>query len=50
MRLQENVRQAYYPPVPTGFTKHMRTSLPWQIWRFFVINFKIFKLLAKSHN
>jgi len=46
---KEPYQQAYYAPMPTGFTRHMRTSLPWQLWRFLVINFKIFRLLAKSH-
>jgi hypothetical protein len=46
---KEPYQQAYYPPVPTGFTKYARTSLIWQIFRFFVINAKILKLMAKSH-
>ena len=34
---------------PTGFTRFMRTCLIWQAYRFFVINFKMLKLIAKSH-
>ena len=45
---KEPYQQAYYPPVPTGFTCYMRSFLPWQFVRFWVINFKIFKLLMKS--
>jgi len=45
---REPYQQAYYPPVPTGLTKYMRTSFIWQFFRFFIINFKIFKLLAKA--
>jgi len=41
-------QQAYYPPVPTGFTRFMRTFVPWQFVRFLVINFRIFKLLMKT--
>lgn len=47
---KEPYQQAYYPPVPTGFTKYMRTSFLWQLWRFLVINFKMLRLLMKSHN
>jgi hypothetical protein len=47
---REPYQQAYYPPVPTGFTRYMRTSLIWQLWRFIVINWKMLKLLANSHH
>jgi hypothetical protein len=47
---KEPYQQAYYPPVPTGFTRSMRSFLPWQFIRFWVINFKIFKLLMKSNH
>ena len=47
---REPYQQAYYPPIPTGFTRFMRTSLIWQFYRFLVINIKILKLLAKSHH
>lgn len=48
---KEPYKQSYYPPVPTGFTKYMRNSLPWQFIRFWIINYKIFKLLVRSsHN
>jgi hypothetical protein len=47
---KEPYQQAYYPPVPTAFIRRMRTSLPWQFIRFWVINFKILKLLLKSHH
>ncbi len=45
---KEPYMQAYYPPKPTWFTRHMRTNLIWQHMRFWIINFKIFKLLLKS--
>ncbi len=47
---KEPYQQAYYPPVPTGFTSYMRTSLVWQLWRFIVINLKMFKLMLGSHH
>jgi hypothetical protein len=46
---REPYQQAYYPPVPTRFTRYFRTSIIWQFVRFWIINFKIFRLLAKSH-
>ncbi|MEE9322477.1 MAG: hypothetical protein V3U76_18695 [Granulosicoccus sp.] len=47
---KEPYQQAYYPPVPTGFTKYMRTSIVYQLYRFLVINYKMIKLMVKSHN
>jgi len=47
---REPYQQAYYPPVPTGFTRHMRANPIWQLWRFIVINWKMLKLLANSHH
>ena len=39
--------QTYYPPVPTEFTKKMRTNLLWQLFRFAVINVKILRMVRK---
>jgi hypothetical protein len=47
---REPYQQAYYPPVPTGYIRWVRTSLVWQFIRFWVINFKILRLLLKSHH
>ena len=41
--------QNYYPPVPSGFTKMMRTFFIWQIYRFVVINIKMIIIILKSH-
>ncbi len=46
---REPYQQAYYPPVPTRFTRYMRTSLVWQLIRFIIINVKILKLMMKAH-
>jgi len=46
---KEPYQQHYYPPVPTGFTKYARTSIVWQLYRFAVINYKMLKLMSKSH-
>lgn len=47
---KEPYQQAYYPPTPTGMTRFMRTCFIWQLYRFAVINLKMFKLMAKSHH
>lgn len=47
---KEPYQQAYYPPKPTAFTCGMRTSVVWQCWRFVIINIKMLKLLARSHD
>ena len=47
---KEPYQQAYYPPVPTGFTKYCRCSIIWQFYRFLVINYKMLKLMSKSHH
>mgnify|MGYP006295767319 CR=1 FL=1 len=46
---KEPYQQAYYPPVPTGLTRHMRSNVFWQALRFVVINLKMLKLMRKSH-
>ncbi|TVQ87896.1 MAG: hypothetical protein EA400_10350 [Chromatiaceae bacterium] len=47
---REPYQQAYYPPVPTAFTRHMRVNPLWQAVRLFVINLKIFRLMTRSHH
>lgn len=39
--------QESYPPIPTGFTKYLRRSIPWQLVRFVVIGWRIVKLMVK---
>jgi hypothetical protein len=46
---REPYQPAYYPPVPTGLTRYMRTSLIWQSVRFLVITVKMLKLIVKGH-
>jgi hypothetical protein len=46
---KEPYQQAYYPPTPTSITKYMRNNILWQLVRFAVINFKMLKLMRKSH-
>ena len=35
---------------PMGLVKFMRTCILWQIWRFFVLNFKIMKIIVGGHS
>lgn len=41
-------QQAFYSPIPTPFVTYLRTSLPWQLLRFVVLNIKILKVLVRS--
>ncbi len=45
---REPYHPGYYPPVPTRFTCLMRIFIPWQLIRFFIINFKILKLMIRA--
>jgi len=47
---REPYGQTYYPPTPTGFTRYMRNSLPWQFIRFIVINVKMLRLMMNSQH
>jgi hypothetical protein len=44
-RLQES----YFAAKPTRATRFMRTFIPWQIWRFAVINFRMARIIFRSH-
>lgn len=35
--------------LPTGFTRRLRTFLPWQLVRFMIINLKMFRIIWRSH-
>jgi hypothetical protein len=39
-----------YATVPTGWTRRMRRCIPLQLWRFVVINFKILRMIMRSHH
>lgn len=45
---KEPYQQAYYPPMPTRWTRFMRTNVLWQAVRFVVINLKMLRLMRKS--
>ncbi|MDD2942430.1 MAG: hypothetical protein PHC51_05615 [bacterium] len=35
---------------PTGSTLFWRTFLPWQFWRFCVINLRMLVMISRSHS
>lgn len=35
---------------PTGFTRWWRVFLPWQLWRFVVLNLKMVEIIIKGHH
>jgi len=39
-----------YTPVPSPFTKFMRTCVIWQFFKFIYINIKMTVLILKSHH
>jgi len=41
--------KALYVTRPTRLTLFMRTFLPFQIWRFVVINLKMIGIIRRSH-
>jgi hypothetical protein len=42
--------QSSYATRPTRSTLFMRTFLPWQLWRFAVINLKMIGIIRRSHH
>ena len=40
----------YYPPTPNNFTLFLRQSVLFQIIRFFILNYKIMKIVIKGHS
>ena len=45
----ERASQARYASLPTAWTRHLRVNPLWQLWRFAVINFKMIRIILKSH-
>ncbi len=38
-----------YVTKPTRFTVFLRTFVPWQLWRFVVINLKMLDIIRRGH-
>jgi len=41
--------QTAYAMRPTRWTLFLRTFVPWQLWRFVVINLKMIEIIRRSH-
>lgn len=44
------IEDGRFAPRPTHRTMAMRTFIPWQILRFAVINLRMFRIIARSHD
>jgi len=44
-----NMKGSFYATKSTGITLFLRTFLPWQIWRFVRINWKMLVIIRRSH-
>ncbi len=40
---------ALHAPKPTRFTLFLRHFLPWQLFRFVIINLKMLRMIGKGH-
>lgn len=43
-------KDEFYPPIPTRFTKRIRTNVLVQIYKFFRLNLKIMRIVVKGHS
>lgn len=41
--------RGFYPPRPTRWTLFFRTFIPYQLWRFVMINLKMIFILRRCH-
>ncbi|MEN8222061.1 MAG: hypothetical protein ABFR36_02275 [Acidobacteriota bacterium] len=39
-----------YPPMPTAMTRFWRKFIPWQIFRFIVLNLKVLRIVVGGHS
>jgi hypothetical protein len=39
-----------YPPMPTKWTRFWRKEIFWQTSRFFILNFKIIRIVVLGHS
>jgi hypothetical protein len=39
-----------YPPMPTKATRFWRSNLLWQAFRFFLLNYRIMRIVVKGHS
>jgi hypothetical protein len=43
------MQESYFAPKPTRATRFLRTFIPWQLWRFAVINLRMARIIFRSH-
>lgn len=43
-------KDEFYPPIPTKFTKRIRTNVLFQLYKFFRLNLKIMRIVVKGHS
>jgi hypothetical protein len=46
---REHLRPEFYATKPTAMTRFWRVFLPYQMWRFVVINLKMIRIISKGH-
>jgi len=44
-----HLRAEFFATKPTAFTRMWRVFLPYQIWRFCMINLKMLRIIARNH-
>jgi hypothetical protein len=42
-------RPEFFATKPTRFTRFLRVFVPYQMWRFVVINVKMIRIIARGH-
>jgi len=50
MDKRKKYSEEYYPPMPTKGVIFMRNFVPYQIFRFFLLNYRIIKIVVKGHS
>ncbi len=49
-KIYKGYKDEFYPPIPTKTTLFFRRSFIYQIYRFFVLNLKIMRIVIGGHN
>ena len=44
-----DLRREFFATKPTGFTRFLRTFLPYQMLRFAIINLKMIRIISRGH-
>ena len=44
-----HLRAEFFATKPTGFTRFLRVFLPYQLWRFLMINLKMVRIIGRNH-